>query len=489
MKHALGIALVAVLAVVPQQHVAAAGDGDAKDVTRETLAELRKLSMDVRNIPLSADEIADVRTRLAQSNRDAVYQHYVETWLADVPNNGAFVNTILPGFLPDSLGGGPVFFNLEQFKTPEGKDVLYLPKRHKDKSVPCSGAKAIVSVRPWWSKTPVQICADSYVPEVSFVNGTFCPQALSGGGGYRVPDECACGPRLMHCAPPHDLDPALADAIESGPENEVVETTIDLLLRKRRPLQDIFTTTTTWQNGVVRFLYARREAAALLAKSGYTKAIAKKIDAILDKVDVRAKPAWVERGPDYRGAGLYLTTTYGVQSTYRNTIRQSFNDFLCIDFGSLRVDRDALLATVQDKFQNTRALDAITDSPMRHSDGCKGCHMPMDTSAGFLYDFELSWRGGFHRTAARPSELYVSGALDRRGNGKGIASLMRLLTSQPEFESCAVQKMLVNLAARGPTQAEKPEFNVLVDGFRKQGNDFIWLVKAVLNSKIYREDM
>jgi len=152
-------------------------------------------------------------------------------------------------------------------------------------------------------------------------------------------------------------------------------------------------------------------------------------------------------------------------------------------------DDKAVLEAVGDNVQNLRSLNTITDSPMRHQTGCKGCHMPMDTTAGMLFGFELSWRGGFPRGEQPAGELYVQGAADRRGDGKGVAGLMKLMTSQPEFSRCMVKRVFGKLFDREPLYSERSEVAALVDEMGKSKRDLGWLVKQLLLGKAYREGL
>jgi hypothetical protein len=468
----------------PSAPSAPAAPAGASADANETLRQLRKLSIDVRGAPLSKDESATIKKRLERESTDAIYASFVDGWLKDLERNQDFVEKVLSPFEPKGMP--LLFLNPSQFRAADGREVLYLPARQPKTGTPCAG-QDIVSVRPWWSKQPVAICSASYVPEVVFANDRFCAQSHLAAAGYTTPDACGCGPRLMHCAPPEKLDPGIVVAIKTGPKAEIRETMIDLLIKKRRPLSDVYTATTTWQNGLVQFIYKRREVASIASRTPITKPVLAKLEKMIDSVNVRAKPKWVERKGAYKGTGLWWTTALPVQSTYRNSTRGGFNFFFCIDYSSINVDRDALLATAGDEIQNLRALDAISNSPMRKQDGCKGCHMPMDTTAGFLFEFELSWRGGFPRhEPAQPTDFYLQGAEDRRGNGKGLAGLMALFMKQPEFDACAVQKTLVNFVARGPMHSERATSDALVEGLRKHNRDLVWLVREVLMSPIYR---
>lgn len=447
-----------------------------------TARQLGKLSLDLRGQPLTTNELDDVRSRLAQASPDAVYAHFVDAWLADdLSARGELISKVLSIFVPDDPT--PLFFPLSTFHAADGRDVLYLPRRQAAANPPCAPAD-VVTVRPWWAKTNVAICAASYAPEVSFVEGTFCPQSINGVAGFAIPDACGCGPRLMYCAMPELLEAARADA-----KTEMRETTYDILIRQKRPLADVLTATRTWQSGRVQYLYARREAAQLIARAKWSPAVARQVDAIIDRVDVAAKPRWIDRAGPYRGTGVSFTAPGWVSPTYRNAIRELFNRFLCIDFGSVHVDRDAVLEAVGDNVQNLRSLNTISDSPMRHQTGCKGCHMPMDTSAGMLFGFELSWRGGFPRGDQPAGELYLQGATDRRGDGKGVAGLMKLIGVQPEFGRCMVKRVFAKVLDREPVYSERGEVAALLDEVAKNKRDLGWLVKRLLLGKAYREGM
>jgi hypothetical protein len=150
-------------------------------------------------------------------------------------------------------------------------------------------------------------------------------------------------------------------------------------------------------------------------------------------------------------------------------------------------DITAILATVGNDAENIRGFDPIADSPMRQQEGCKGCHVPMDTTSGFLFEQQLSWRGGFMTPAHRkPAKLYIHGAADYRGEGVGIAGFIKMLVAQPEYLDCTIEKTFEHVVQRAPVSSERPFIDELTKTF-KQHQDQRWLIRELLLSTAYRE--
>jgi hypothetical protein len=467
----LHVLVVCVVAASP-----ARADRVADDETR-LISQLQRLSFDLREMPIELDVRAAALWRLETSGLDATYAYYVDQWLGrryqlDVLNNWSPFDGVSSLFLRLA------FFDFE------GRKILYLPGRHKETGPPCQ-ADQIVSVRPWWSDTPVSICKDSHRKETSFVGGVYCATANESLAVSR--DGCGCGPRLVHCLPPAQLEPAI-HAATAGITAEYTETAYDIVIRQARPLADLISTTRTWQNGLVRFLYARREIAGLASAQALTPALERQIDQILARVDVRAQGSWVERQGAYRGTGTSFTLAGVTHSSYRNMVRQAYSRILCATFRSSHVDRDALLATVGNDAENIRGFDPIADSPMRQQEGCKGCHMPMDTTSGFMFEQQLSWRGGFMTAVHRkPAKMYIHGAADYRGEGVGIAGFVELLVAQPEYLRCTIEKTFEHVVQRAPVSRERPFIEQLTKTFQHKKQDQRWLIRELLLSAAYRE--
>jgi len=460
-------------------HRSIAGDGE------RLAAQLARLSLDLRERPLSEAERDEAVARLAADSVDAIYRDHVDRWLGR-----RFFEKVLRAWLPLANDPAVPFLSLLRGRTAGGRDVLYLEHRHPglEPGAPPCRADRVVSVVPWWSERPVAICEASYQKSVLFVDDHYCPQSADSVAGYSLPRECGCGPRLMHCLPPDELEPRLNAAVRDGIASEVMETAYDIAVRRRRPLGEVLTATRTWQNGVVRFLYARRELARLLHGRRLTPALERRIDRTLSRIPVRAGPTWVERRGLYAGSGLLFTPIDTFLPTYRSAVRTAYEALFCVYFESVNVDRDAILATVEEAHPNLRALDAITDSPMRHQRGCSGCHMPMDTTSGFLGDIELTWKGAYPRRA-RPAEspFYLRGADDYRGAARGIAGFMELAARQPEFPRCVVNRAFEKVLERRPQHGEAALIDELERGLSRTHTDLTWLVRELLLSRPYRE--
>jgi hypothetical protein len=459
---------------------ARADRGSDGDKTR-LISELQRLSFDLREIPIDLEVRAAALRRLEHDGLDATYAYYVDQWLGR-----RYQLDVLNSWSPFGNGVPTLFLRLAFFDS-GGRKVLYLPGRHQDLNPPCQ-ADQIISVRPWWAETPVSLCKDSHRKDTSFVGGIYCanaPESLAGPGG--APQGCGCGPRLVHCLPPAQLEPAI-NAATAGITAEYTETAYDIVIRQARPVADLLSTTRTWQNGLVTFLYARREIAGLVGTKALTPSIEQQIDRILARVNVLAKGSWVDRQGAYRGTGTNFTLAGIKHSSYRNMVRQTYSRLLCSTFRSSHVDRDAVLATVGNDAENIRGFDPIADSPMRQQEGCKGCHMPMDTTSGFMFEQQLSWRGGFMTPVHRkPAKMYIHGAEDYRGDGVGIAGFMKLLVAQPEYLDCTIEKTFEHVVQRAPVSSERRFIEELTKTFKQRKQDQVWLIRELLLSAAYRE--
>jgi hypothetical protein len=110
-----------------------------------------------------------------------------------------------------------------------------------------------------------------------------------------------------------------------------------------------------------------------------------------------------------------------VYPTYRVLAKHIvFKMFLCSSFRSVHVDSAALLKAVESEHLDLRALNAIGKSPMRSRQGCSGCHAPMDNAAAMLTGIATPLFGGYETGADTSGQLFVNGANDDRGTGKGL---------------------------------------------------------------------
>jgi hypothetical protein len=449
-----------------------------------TVRAIQRLSHDLRGRGLSKEERGEIDKALVDAGEDrAVYESYVEKWLT----RPAYT-PLLRVLLPEMHGASALFLRLEREHGPSGW-LYYLPhsvNRRAPEAPACSPSDT-VEVVPWWGNAPVRICRDSYRPDRAFDDVGYC----AGQPEPTVPTPprlgCGCGPLLLGCLPEHDehLD---TDALDQAIQDEVLETAADIVATDR-PFDDLLTTTRTWQDGFVRFLYLRRDLLRTIAHKPYSDSLEKELRDKLATIDLHSPGQWVERGGVYRGSGLFTSTISisTIKTTHRVLAKDILTDFLCTEFLSVHVDSEALLKAVGAQHGNLRTLAAIGESPMRNQQGCKGCHAPMDNAAAFLVELQTALYGSYPTGLPAPGQLFLKGAGDYRGRGTGLADFARLVVAQPEFSECATRRTLELFLHRAPLNSERDLLSSLTNQFNTTGHRWLPLVRAVLLSKPYRE--
>jgi hypothetical protein len=448
--------------------------------------QLSRLSLDLRDQPLSEAEAKDAVARLGHSTVDREYASHLDAWMS--PD---FYKRLIGAWIPaaDGIGFMPFFMPLSRGKLADGHDVYFLPHRHPGlaQGAPPCAPEEVELVRPWWTNTPVRLCRQSYQKEVSFVGDFYCPMNPDRMfTSVSRPVECGCGPRLLHCIPSPEEVPELVGAIEDGMRDEVRESAYDLAIRRKRPLTEIFTTSRTWQNGMVRLIYARREVARLLYGKPLTAELERKIDRIVDAVPVHAPPTWVDRTGIYVGTGLFIAPASAFFLTYRDVSRSMHRVMFCTEFDSVNVDREAFLQAVGGESANLQSFSAIVESPMRKQVGCSGCHMPLDSTVAFFGDFTIGPQGAYPRRDSAPIAKLYMGTQDVRGEARGVAGLMKLVIAQPEFRRCVARKLFERMNQRPPQNGEQPFMERLEQGLVDRKFDLAWAVREVLLGDAYR---
>lgn len=451
------------------------------------LRELEMLSYDVRSSRLSLAERRALSDEIRASSADAVYARQVDEWVGKAIFRD-FAGTFIRRPVVERL-----FLGLSTFSDSDGNLVYYLPADTDQgaRGVPasCAGG-APVRVRSWWSKVPVSICPESYLPDHTFDKVGYC-------AGQQEPTQvaparigCGCGPLLLGCLPPAAVAPKLIEALETGIYDEVVETGAELMLQGR-PFDELMTATSTWQSGAVEFLYARREMLRILKEAGWTAASERQLAQILERVDLERPARWVERRGVYAGSGLYLGTPaiQATEPTPRVVVRNTFRNFLCTDFQSVHVDSEALLQAVNADFKNLRGFSVVDTSPMRRTIGCKNCHIPLDNAADMLADLATPLFGSLVRAAnpRAPGRLYVGGVDDLRGAAVGMHGFSQLVVAQPEFAKCVVKQTFTYVMNRKPLQRERAALEQWEKDFEASHHQLPALMKAMIRDPIYRD--
>ena len=461
--------------------------------TAQLLRSLRDASFVLRESRLSADEEREAVERLASTSpaRD-VYRQFLDRWItADV------LIRFVEGYaqVSETLPAASRFFqvgSLERFRDERHNVWIYYLARtpeNRTATPPCSFEESVY-VRPWWSRDPVRICTDSYRPEPLLKAVTYC----LGLNDPKVPEArregCGCGPLLLSCLPPAEVAPELGEQFERAVPGEIIGTLSALALNDRS-IAEAYTTSKTWQTGLTEFLYLRRKVLSfLVSKSSYSDRVRIEAEQMLDGVDMTMPARWVEREAPYQGAGVFAFSPYFQSAipTFRGGANILLKNALCTSFASVHVDRDTLLAA--DTTRPTRVeAPFVGQNPARTSMqtlvGCKNCHAPLDNVASFFLPVAQPGYGGI--LTGQPSEgaLYVNGPKDFRGSAQGIAGLGRLLTTQPEFDLCVVERTLTYFFNQPNRLGNRSLVKDLAERFRKNGRRARWLVRAVLESPLY----
>jgi hypothetical protein len=448
----------------------------------------QRLSYDLRNKPLSEQERDEIANKISSGGMK-LYEQYVDKWLTKDAYKrfvGAFFRWPPVGVInPDAE---PFFHRLS--KHGAGADTVYfLPHTAKGKGgAPCAKAD-IKEVKSWWSKQPLRVCKASYVPDKIFDDIGYCSGEAEPLMRQPPRPGCGCGPALMGCLPPKGDDPKLDRQVHSSIMTEWFETAARTVAEDR-PLDEILTTTRTWQTGLAEFIYLRRDLIALHRKKGWTPKVKKEFDKRLAKVDVYREGRWVNRGKDYMGTGLWWSglTTHAMKIPVRPAAHAVLETYLCSGFHAANVDADAILEAVNKRDNNLRTLTTFLDAPMRKEDGCKGCHAPMDGAAGYLGEFQGPIFGSFPTRQKTKGEFFVLGAGDFRGKGAGLATLANLVIKQPEYETCAVRRAFEKTLVRPMASGDQPLYQELVKEFKKNGHRYGPIVRRLLLSPAYMNE-
>ena len=231
----------------------------------ETLRYLRALSLDLRGTVPSADEIAAVK------EAGEVPEAMIDEWLASEAfasqalrhhrkllwNNIFNINFSQAGFRLTRTNQGPVE---ERLYWRRNRARLF----RNGESVPCrnepaefgpggaiiqdaDGLEGYVEVTPFWSDTPIRVCAFDALENRFSDAGNDCS-----GPGSNQDAGCGCGPELRWCTfgnEDRDIQRSMADALDM---------VIFDIFRNNRPYTELFTTRQAFVNGPLSFFWRHR---------------------------------------------------------------------------------------------------------------------------------------------------------------------------------------------------------------------------------------
>jgi hypothetical protein len=260
------------------------------------------------------------------------------------------------------------------------------------------------------------------------------------------------------------------------------------IVAQDRPLDELVTTTRTWQTGLVRFLYARREVLAGLRREGLTPENAATLEKRLKAIDVYAPGRLVNRRGIYEGTGLWWTTMapHALKMPVRGGAHHLLGRHLCSEFHAINVDAAAVLQAVGTQTENLRTLSSIAASPMRTQKGCMGCHAPMDGAAGFLGEMQGAMYGSHPTGLPGEGDFFIGGAKDFRGKGEGMSALANFVVTAPEFETCSVRRAFEEVLQRPLKSRDQDLFESLVRRFDENGHRWKPILAAIFKSATYR---
>jgi hypothetical protein len=433
----------------PDHSVTASGPV-ASDAQR-TMVALELLALKLKGRRLGPDEMAQASQALQTSRPEVVYRQFVERWL-DLDGLSRVGNALVS---PDGTTASLFVDHLAVYRGDDSHKLYYLHHRADGSAAPCRPDQAVM-ISPWWDlNTSIAICKQSYLPDHVFDTVGYC-------GGQAEPTvpaapraECGCGPFLLGCLPPDDEAPELVQRMDRDAHDEVAHTAA-VLIQNGASYKDLITTTATWQTGLIQFLYARREIIGWLAHRKYDAQVESEIRDKLARLDLEAAGAMTERPPPYTHSGLFVGTISSAltaAATYRSVSGGLLVRELCrMVPQSVTVRADALLL-VTATTPNLRLKD-VHLSPMRHQDGCRDCHNPMDGTSAFLLPLATPLFGSMPTGRAEQASLVVNGAGDTRGSGVGLGDLMELVAQQPEFLPCTLERFFTYFVGRPPSGPE-----------------------------------
>lgn len=211
-----------------------------------------------------------------------------------------------------------------------------------------------VWVTPYWSATPIKVCAfEAQTAEVS-TWGTRCDTS----DGFSDP-ECGCGPDLRWCV-------SSGNTVTTAMGTEV-DKRISTMILEDRPYLEMFTGKTMFVNGPLS--YYLRYQTGIPGNVTFAQGMVDKDR--LPNLAFTDTDTWVEveLGPEH--AGVLTSPAYLVRfMTERARANRFYTSFLCQPFqppsGGIEID------------PNARQTLNLTER-----DGCKYCHALLEPSAAY----------------------------------------------------------------------------------------------------------
>jgi hypothetical protein len=315
-----------------------------------------------------------------------------------------FARRVIPRFLSvEPLGRkGPVSVRYTLKSTSAG--VLYLRE-------PCEPSAA-VNVRPWWNPDgTVQICADSYRPEVHFgPDGFACGgykndptkhlfgAAIESKGAVENAVACGCGEYLKHCA----KDKEHERAVDRSFDDEVIETAA-YVVEHDLPFHTILTMNESIRDWNVEFYYRR------VSDTNGTPLVLDDWRAWA-KPRLAPRPDWVE---GHHGGILTMAKIIYASNAVRTVMDFVMADLVCKKPSSVLEVATANVLDLGKRTVDVRfgvssgqvAWDIIAKRPI-----CTECHARLDSASRFFFGYQSDYSDVDFRRAlfrAEPVTWYL----------------------------------------------------------------------------------
>ncbi|MBX7098449.1 MAG: hypothetical protein K1X89_12100 [Myxococcaceae bacterium] len=326
----------------------------------------------------------------------------------------------------------------------KGREFYYLHE-------PCK-ADQLVSVDAWWRPgKPVQVCKDSYLPEIKSDDRAGSTQYCEATEN-RNPDPsiCGCGEHLLNCAPQGEL----AEQIGTAYSLEAVKT-MQHVIQSQKPFGQVLTGNETVRSNHADFYYARDTYFR-----GGPLAIPPQSDKSAEAFSLRSRP------PQYEG-GLLTSPLfrYGDEAP-RVLVSVLWWDFLCTVPLSLRVHAEQIFELKNPKLRSGDHMELAAKT------GCRDCHARIENALKAFKGFVSSRVGQRSVPLDGPPEtmkFYVRDSLDMRAEGPATPTwLGATLVSQPEFAGCMTKKVQEIVYGGEPVPTEVTR--AMVSAFKKDQN-------------------
>lgn len=375
--------------------------------------------------------------------------------------------------------------------TPQGQ-IVFTPQPDGTKR------EGWVMVQPYWApKTSLKVCAQDAQDDVVSPGGTPC------GGPNATGDlGCGCGPNLRYCLG-GGADLALIESFAESLDRQIAQVVLE-----DRPYTDLFTEAKMWVNGPIVH-YDSHGA----TNPGLVRLIPLALDpGVLPNLAFTDRNVWVQIPLPPQHAGILTSPAFLLRfQTQRARATRFFNAFLCQPFQAPASGIDVSGAAMEPDLQK-RA-------------GCKYCHALLEPASAYWGRWTASG-GGWLGPASYPPQRADCTACALTGAGcsadcnrfymtkayapaekpflgwlfaynyrlpqhiKNIEQGPRLLAltavADHRLPRCVARSTAEWLLGRELTPEELPWTDELAVAFAAQQYSYRKLVKAVVQSEVYR---